>query len=227
MNSSDWWAKEKEWRDSDGNRLRSSVKFNVGDEGPEAIAIDAAREAGKERVIEPDRAPTEGLRDDASEEGRVGARTGGCCRMRLSPDAPKPCSCSVMTGVLRGRWVSYLVSYMLCSHKHHKHVEHMTRVCSLSTKLLQLRTNLDIVSKSAADDPASKENRMRAFSVFGACACARRFPVLRFLGIRKSGPGYSLRPRSLFSGSISTSAAVTRISRGHSGGSLGRRGVFD
>jgi len=89
------------------------MKFNVGDEGPEAIAIDAAREAGKERLIEPDRAPTEGLRDDASEEGRVGARTGGCCRMRLSPDAPKPCSCSVMTGVLKDGSVSHLVSYVV------------------------------------------------------------------------------------------------------------------
>jgi hypothetical protein len=42
------------------------------------------------------------------------------------------------------------------------------------------RTNLDIVSYSAASKPASKENRILAFSVpFGACAA--RFPVLRFL----------------------------------------------
>ena len=31
MSSSDWWAKEKEWRDSDGNRVRSSAK--LGEEG--------------------------------------------------------------------------------------------------------------------------------------------------------------------------------------------------
>ena len=32
---SDWWAKEKECNDSDGNLLRSSPKGRVGDEGPE------------------------------------------------------------------------------------------------------------------------------------------------------------------------------------------------
>ena len=32
---SDWCAKEKECKDSEGNRLRSSPKGSVGDEGPE------------------------------------------------------------------------------------------------------------------------------------------------------------------------------------------------
>lgn len=35
MNSSDWWAKEKECKDSEGNRLRSSLKFREGDDGPD------------------------------------------------------------------------------------------------------------------------------------------------------------------------------------------------
>jgi hypothetical protein len=54
MNSSDWWANENECSDSDGNRLRSSVKFRVGEEGPEGMAIDVDRELGNVRVIEPD-----------------------------------------------------------------------------------------------------------------------------------------------------------------------------
>lgn len=100
MKSSDWWANEKECRDSDGNRERSSVKFSVGEDGPEVMARDADRVGGSVRVIEPDRGPTEGLREEDPEEGNVGARGGGCCRIRRRPDAPRPCSCSVMTGDL-------------------------------------------------------------------------------------------------------------------------------
>lgn len=77
--------KENECKDSEGNRDRSSVKFRVGDEGPEGIAIDADRELGKWSVIEPFRGPTEGFREEASEEGTVGALLGGCCRIRLRP----------------------------------------------------------------------------------------------------------------------------------------------
>lgn len=73
MNSSDWCAKEKECRDSDGKRLRSSVKFNVGDEGPEGIAMEDARESAKESVMEPG-ATREAFREDAMEDGSVGAR---------------------------------------------------------------------------------------------------------------------------------------------------------
>jgi len=100
MNSSDWWANENECSDSEGKRLRSSVKFRVGEEGPEGMAIDAVRELGNVRVIEPDRGPIEAFREEDSEEGSVGGRTGGNCRMRLRPEAPSPCSCSVMTGDL-------------------------------------------------------------------------------------------------------------------------------
>lgn len=67
------------------------------------MAIEAERELGKDKVMELDRGPTEGFREDDSEEGMVGTRDGGCCRMRLSPDAPRPCSCSVMMGDLEGK----------------------------------------------------------------------------------------------------------------------------
>lgn len=135
------------------------MKLSVGDEGPKGIAMDGVREFENMRVIELDRGPIDALRLEDSEEGIVGARSGGCCRMRLRPEAPRPCSCSVMTG------------------------------------------DLDIVSYSAAANPASKENRILALSV-PLGACARRLPVLRFLGRSKSaGRGdWFLRPRSMFSG---------------------------
>lgn len=76
------------------------MKFSVGEEGPEGMTNDAVRELGNVRLIEPDRGPTEGLREEDSDEGMVGTRGGGCCRIRRRPDAPRPCSCSVMTGDL-------------------------------------------------------------------------------------------------------------------------------
>lgn len=96
MNSSDWWAKEKECRDSDGKRVRSSPKS--GDEGPD-IAVVIRRSEGILKVIELDRGPTEWSREIASDAGMIGVR-GCCCRILLRPDAPRPCSCSVMTGDL-------------------------------------------------------------------------------------------------------------------------------
>lgn len=41
MKSSDWWAKEKEWRDSEGKRERSSLKLRAGEPGPEGSACEA------------------------------------------------------------------------------------------------------------------------------------------------------------------------------------------
>jgi hypothetical protein len=93
MNSSDWWANEKECRDSEGNRLRSSVKFKGGEPGPGGIIIDD----DLVRVMDPDRGPMEALREDDSEEGSVGGGRIGCWRIRRRPEAPIPCSCSVMT----------------------------------------------------------------------------------------------------------------------------------
>jgi hypothetical protein len=101
MNSSDWWANENECKDSEGNLVRSSVKFSVGEEGPDGMSIDPVLELGNVRAIEPDRGATEAFRDDDSDEGIVGARGGGCCRIRRRPEAPRPCSCSVTTGDLR------------------------------------------------------------------------------------------------------------------------------
>lgn len=97
INSSDWWAKEKECNDSDGNRVRSSVKFNVGEAGPGDKAPDEPfRELGVVRLTELDRGATEPVLDELVESGSVGARGGGCCRILLKPEAPMPCSCSVM-----------------------------------------------------------------------------------------------------------------------------------
>ena len=99
IKSSDWWAKEKEWRDSEGKRDRSSEK--LGDPGPLERGIVPVWEstAVKEGVRE--RATTDGLREDALEPGRVGFRDGGCCcRMRWRPERPRPCSWSVIKEVV-------------------------------------------------------------------------------------------------------------------------------
>ena len=97
MASSDWCAKEKECKDSLGNRFRSSPKFKPGDvvPGVKVAVIDGRREEGRERFKEEDRGGScrpwtpwlEGFLD-------------GCCRMRRKPDAPRPCSCSGMIGDL-------------------------------------------------------------------------------------------------------------------------------
>ena len=86
------------------------MKLRVGEEGPEEIAMEAPREFGKLSVIDPDRGPTDAFLEDDSEEGTVGARRGGCCRIRLKPDAPSPCSCSVMTGDLIEQFESTFVT---------------------------------------------------------------------------------------------------------------------
>lgn len=64
--------------------------------------MEPARDGGNVRVIELDRGPTDVFREEDSDGGSVGARAGGCCRIRRSPEAPSPCSCSVMTGDLMG-----------------------------------------------------------------------------------------------------------------------------
>lgn len=74
MKSSDWWAKEKECKDSEGNRERSSEK--LGEAGPldstlEVLDSMAVNEGVRER------ATTEGLRDGAAEPQMVGFRDGG------------------------------------------------------------------------------------------------------------------------------------------------------
>ena len=44
--------------------------------------------------------PTEGLRDEAAEDGKVGVRMGCCWRIRRKPDRPSPWSCSANKGDL-------------------------------------------------------------------------------------------------------------------------------
>lgn len=107
MNSSDWCAKEKECNDSEGNRLRSSVKFKEGDVGPGGMAIEVDRGFGKERVMELDLGPIEGFRDDDPELGATGVLGSGCWRIRRRPEAPRPCSCSVIIGDLEENVVSH------------------------------------------------------------------------------------------------------------------------
>lgn len=78
------------------------MKFMVGDVGPGVKAPEELfRElGGRVMLIEADRGGTEVLREEASEEGMVGIRGGGCCLILRRPEAPRPCSCSVMTGDL-------------------------------------------------------------------------------------------------------------------------------
>ena len=75
------------------------MKLRVGEEGPEMTAMEDAL-LGKLRVIEPERGPTDAFREEDSEDGSVGARVGGSCRILRRPEAPSPCSCSVMIGDL-------------------------------------------------------------------------------------------------------------------------------
>ena len=156
--------------------MRSSVKFRFGEDGPDAIlALEDTRELDSVRVREPDLGPAEAFREEDSEEGTLGPRSGGCCRIRLNPEAPMPCSCSVI-GVLKEQ----SDPLHMCSLQNHW----IPRVPGRAAPSLQRfngtpKTDLDIVSNSAAN-PASNENRTLDLSV--GCACARRLPVLRFLG---------------------------------------------
>ena len=177
--------------------MRSSVKFSVGEDGPEVMAKDGGRGLGRARVIELDRGPTDVLREEDPEEGNVGARGGGCCRIRRRPDAPSPCSCSVTTGDLIAERGQNRKIYLSRSDiRDTKEVSIPKSVSGANHDNEKERTNLDIVSYSAAVKPAS-ENRIRAFSaLFGTFAS--RFPVLRFLGMERPGAGgVWLRPLSL------------------------------
>jgi hypothetical protein len=76
--------------------VNSVGEAGPGDKAPEELF----RELGSVRLIELERGATDVARDELAEGGRVGARGGGCCRIRRRPDAPRPCSCSVITGDL-------------------------------------------------------------------------------------------------------------------------------
>lgn len=73
--------------------MRSSVKFIVGEDG----AVDMAPyELFRDSecvvvIIGAVRGPTEGAREELAED-IVATRDGGCWRIRLRPEAPRPCS---------------------------------------------------------------------------------------------------------------------------------------
>jgi len=96
------------------------VKFKGGEAGPGGIIIDDDRV----RVMEPDRGPMEALREDDSEDGSVGGgRMGGCWRIRRRPEAPIPCSCSVMTEGLMKISGQLCLTLYLYIHRHQRHAE--------------------------------------------------------------------------------------------------------
>lgn len=95
MNSSDWVAKENECNDSEGNRVRSSPKANVGDPGAEGAEPDGCLDTGGVAMF-----------SEAARWFDAGNRGPGCWRMRRRPEAPRPCSCSGTMGdlAMRSSW---------------------------------------------------------------------------------------------------------------------------
>jgi hypothetical protein len=157
------------------------------------MPIEPEREFDKERVvIEEDRGPREGFRDVDPEVEFAGPRDRGCCRIRRKPEAPRPCSCSVKTVDLSRKMWSAFVSYTL------RHQRHQVRVQPRPAAPTAHVTNLDMGSCSVPECSAPNENRIRAFSGPDGVLeeYARRFPVLRFLGIVNSLGGSVRRPRA-------------------------------
>ena len=76
----------------------------MGEDGPDEGNMGVCE---LEKFTEFDRRPTDGFREDSSE---LGARGGGCCRILLKPEAPSPCSCSVIMGDL---WKQVFVSHSM------------------------------------------------------------------------------------------------------------------
>jgi hypothetical protein len=90
--SAEWCAKENECNDSDGNRLKSSVKFMVGDEGPDIAPVELFLDSGEREIaIDADLGPMDGALDEFVEE-IVATRGGGCWRILLKPEIPRLCS---------------------------------------------------------------------------------------------------------------------------------------
>lgn len=132
-------------------------------------------------------ATTEGLREDAFELGRVGAREGGCCcRMRRRPERPKPCSWSVIGDGLTGACGQQTKSRASTAGQ----IRVVWQVDDECRRRRRQETHLVIESWSAMPaDEASKEARYRLRSAGSADRC--RFPVLRFLGNERACMGRS------------------------------------
>jgi hypothetical protein len=157
----------------------------VGDDGAGGRDALGARELGKLRVVETDRGPVDGFLEEDPEEGSVVVRGGGCCRIRLRPEAPRPCSCSVMMGDLMEELKSApttIRSHQAPETGGPREGGCHARLPRRPRRVAATPTNLDMGSCSAAAQPGSKENRTLALSVPWR-ACAKRFPVLRFLGM--------------------------------------------
>lgn len=83
MNSSDEWAKEKECRDSEGNRFKSS-DIMAGDAGPEVRLCNMVKDVERERLMD-------GLREVGFEGPVVPAvplRGCDCLILLNPPDSP-------------------------------------------------------------------------------------------------------------------------------------------
>jgi len=78
--------------------VRSSVYICDGERGPGDVAPEPFRgeayDGGRLSVIDLDSGPKEGALEEEAEDGSVGFRGVGCCRMRLNPEALRPCSWS-------------------------------------------------------------------------------------------------------------------------------------
>jgi hypothetical protein len=69
-----------------GNRCTSS---RPGELGPGVTARDADLEEVVERGMDVAESSSDAMKVDSVEEGSVGARDGGCRRMRRKPDKPR------------------------------------------------------------------------------------------------------------------------------------------
>lgn len=174
--SSDWWAKLNECRDSDGKRLRSSLKAKIGEAGPEGREPEGRREGGSERFREEDLVPGTAF-------GEGGCRE-GTCRMRR-----RPVSRSGMTGDLgsgqQDGWLRRGVT--------HANSRNICGCYTCPVELLQEgmvvgATHLASWAKSAGGPEAAASNEALAF--LASCAWSSsdedldsRLPVLLFRGM--------------------------------------------
>lgn len=96
--------------------MRSSEK--LGDAGPPGERGGGGGDSAADSDVVLERATTEGLREVVVELGIVGARDGGCCRIRRRPDRPSPCSWSVTgDGLTHFRLVSIMSNHIFAARR--------------------------------------------------------------------------------------------------------------